>query len=145
MDNKLKGKIKWFSKEKGYGFIFGEDKKDYFVHIKDVKGEDIPQEKDEVEFKVIKNKKGLKAIDVIIIKKNKENQRKKLAICQHCGKEMVPRVIFTQGVPRGSICPFCGKTYKVFKASEEDLTAMYIIMGLVLFFIFFVIMVGAFS
>ncbi len=28
----MKGKIKWYKREKGYGFIIGEDEKDYFVH-----------------------------------------------------------------------------------------------------------------
>lgn len=26
------GNIKWYNKEKGYGFISGEDEKEYFVH-----------------------------------------------------------------------------------------------------------------
>lgn len=28
----MKGKIKWFKADKGYGFIAGEDNVDYFVH-----------------------------------------------------------------------------------------------------------------
>ncbi|HII72291.1 TPA: cold shock domain-containing protein [Candidatus Woesearchaeota archaeon] len=29
---KLSGTVKWFDGQKGYGFIQGEDGKDYFVH-----------------------------------------------------------------------------------------------------------------
>lgn len=29
---KMDGKIKWYKRDKGYGFITGEDEKDYFVH-----------------------------------------------------------------------------------------------------------------
>lgn len=28
----MEGKIKWYKREKGYGFIVGEDGKDYFMH-----------------------------------------------------------------------------------------------------------------
>lgn len=28
----MNGKIKWYRKEKGFGFITGEDNRDYFVH-----------------------------------------------------------------------------------------------------------------
>ena len=28
----MKGTIKWYNNEKGYGFIAGEDETDYFVH-----------------------------------------------------------------------------------------------------------------
>ena len=28
-----KGTVKWFSEEKGFGFITGDDKEDYFVHM----------------------------------------------------------------------------------------------------------------
>ena len=28
----MNGKIKWFRREKGFGFILGEDGTDYFVH-----------------------------------------------------------------------------------------------------------------
>ena len=38
MENTQKGTIKWFSSEKGYGFIQPEDgNPDIFVHISDVK------------------------------------------------------------------------------------------------------------
>ena len=29
----MNGKFKWYKKEKGYGFVTGEDGKDYFVHF----------------------------------------------------------------------------------------------------------------
>ena len=29
----MNGKVKWYKKEKGYGFVTGDDGKDYFVHF----------------------------------------------------------------------------------------------------------------
>lgn len=33
----MKGTTKWFNKVKGFGFITGEDGKDYFVHFTSIK------------------------------------------------------------------------------------------------------------
>ena len=32
MNNKIAGSVKYYNEKKGYGFIAGEDEKDYFVH-----------------------------------------------------------------------------------------------------------------
>jgi len=59
------GKVKWFSTEKGFGFIVQEDNKDLFVHFKDVLGGiDSLKENDQVEFEVAEGKKGLQAVNV---------------------------------------------------------------------------------
>ena len=36
----MKGFVKWFNAKKGYGFITGEDKKDYFVHYSEIEAAD---------------------------------------------------------------------------------------------------------
>jgi len=33
----MEGKVKFFNTDKGYGFIVGEDEKEYFYHISDFK------------------------------------------------------------------------------------------------------------
>jgi CspA family cold shock protein len=57
------GKIKWFSADKGYGFIEQENGSDLFVHANDVQ-EGALQEGDNVEFEIGEGKKGPCAKDV---------------------------------------------------------------------------------
>ncbi len=62
----MKGRVKWFNNEKGYGFIEYEDLEDIFVHysaiIKD--GYKTLKEGTIVNFKLIETSKGLQAIEV---------------------------------------------------------------------------------
>lgn len=50
----IKGKVKWFSKQKGYGYITPEDGKDIFVHHSAIKGDDdkMLEAGQEVEFEI---------------------------------------------------------------------------------------------
>jgi len=58
-----RGKIKWFSTDKGYGFIEQENGSDLFVHANDVQ-EGALQEGDSVEFEIGDGQKGPCAKDV---------------------------------------------------------------------------------
>lgn len=63
---KLKGKVKWFNNEKGYGFIEAENLSDIFVHYSVIKKEGYKtlSEGDVVTFRLIETSKGLQAQDV---------------------------------------------------------------------------------
>ena len=63
----MRGTVKWFNDQKGYGFIGAEDGKDVFVHYSSIQTEGFKtlSEGDEVEFEVTTDSKGPKAIDVI--------------------------------------------------------------------------------
>lgn len=62
-----RGKVKWFSDQKGYGFITTETGTDVFVHHKSIQGEGFKTlaEGQEVEFDVEKGPKGEQATNVV--------------------------------------------------------------------------------
>ena len=61
-----RGKVKWFSNQKGYGFITPENGPDVFVHFSAVQGDGYKslQEGEEVEFDIVKGPKGDQANNV---------------------------------------------------------------------------------
>ena len=66
---KMKGKVKNFNKEKGYGFIKTEDGKDVFFHYSELKMEGFKtvNANQEVEFEVIETEKGQRAVNITIV------------------------------------------------------------------------------
>jgi CspA family cold shock protein len=65
-----RGRVKWFSREKGYGFISQEGGEDVFVHHTALSGsEQSLDEGDEVEFDVTQGVKGPQAANVRRISK----------------------------------------------------------------------------
>jgi len=59
----MEGTVKFFNPKKGYGFITGEDGKDYFVHITAL-GEQKLDENDKVSFEVSQGERGELAVNV---------------------------------------------------------------------------------
>ncbi len=60
----MNGKVKFFNEMKGFGFIIGDDGKDYFVHSTGLAAGTSLKEGDEVVFEVEQGEKGLKAVKV---------------------------------------------------------------------------------
>jgi len=63
----MKGVVKWFDADKGYGFISSEDKKDIFVHFSAIQSEGYKSlaEGDKVEFEVKDGERGPQATNVV--------------------------------------------------------------------------------
>ena len=66
----LKGKVKWFNSDKGYGFIEYENSGDIFVHYSSIlsQGYRTLVEGQYVEFELVQTDKGLQAKNVNEIK-----------------------------------------------------------------------------
>lgn len=62
----MEGTVKWFSKNKGYGFIDAGIDKDIFVHFSSIKGKGyrVLEEGDEVTFDMVEGPKGPQAENV---------------------------------------------------------------------------------
>lgn len=65
----MKGKVKRFDKDKGFGFIVGEDEKEYFFHFSEIvmEGFKTINPDTEVEFETSETEKGLRANHVVAI------------------------------------------------------------------------------
>lgn len=63
----MKGTVKWFNNQKGYGFISDETGKDVFVHYTGLVGEGFKslEEGQKVEFDVVEGTKGPQATNVV--------------------------------------------------------------------------------
>ncbi len=67
MGGTMKGTVKWFNNQKGFGFICDEDGKDVFVHYSGINMDGFKslEENAEVEFDVVESEKGPQAVNVV--------------------------------------------------------------------------------
>ena len=71
----MRGRVKWFNNEKGYGFIEYKENEDIFVHYSAISqnGYKSLSEGQYVEFNLIETSKGYQALDVVVIKEVANN------------------------------------------------------------------------
>ena|SRR3989338_5322404 len=68
----MEGKVKFFNRVKGFGFITGDDGQDYFVHHTSLAKGTFIREGDVVSFDSGQGDRGLKADNVALLKKASE-------------------------------------------------------------------------
>lgn len=115
----MRGKVKWFSREKGYGFITDDKSQDHFFVVNDVRGADLPAYGDQVQFESRETNRGQRASGVQLVSRSTEGRRVDDRVtCGYCGRKMVPRIISYQGQVERTVCPFCTETYCSFSPSR---------------------------
>ena len=62
----MQGKVKWFSAEKGYGFLERDDGGDVFVHFSAIQGDGFKtlNEGERIEFDIVEGARGPQAANV---------------------------------------------------------------------------------
>ena len=62
----MKGTVKWFNQDKGFGFITGEDGKEVFAHYSQIQKDGFKSldENEEVTYDVIEGQKGPQAANI---------------------------------------------------------------------------------
>jgi CspA family cold shock protein len=65
----MKGTVKWFNAEKGFGFITTEEGNDVFAHYSQIQKDGFKtlEEGQEVEFNVVEGQKGLQAEEITVV------------------------------------------------------------------------------
>lgn len=69
----MRGRVKWFSSKKGYGFIERDDEADVFVHYSEIvesgEGFRFLERGTEVEFEIIEGERGPRATQIVKLEK----------------------------------------------------------------------------
>lgn len=68
----MNGSVKWFNRKKGYGFIQGEDGKEYFAHHSALAEGTFIRDNDRVSFDPVETEKGLQAQKIVLLQKGSE-------------------------------------------------------------------------
>ncbi|WFE69491.1 cold shock domain-containing protein [Thiomicrospira sp. R3] len=121
----MRGTIKFYSREKGFGFIYtDENDGDIYFRVQEWKEHSSPNSNDIVEFETKPGRKGPEAINIKCIRSASERKESEIqarreanddrVTCPHCIKQIVPRVNFYNGKPQASYCPYCGGKVKDF-------------------------------
>lgn len=65
----MDGIVKWFNKKKAYGFIEGEDGKQYFVHTSGLAKGTFIRDNDDVSFEAAEGRDGKPAAQNVVLKR----------------------------------------------------------------------------
>jgi cold shock protein len=115
----MRGRVKWFSNERGYGFITDERNEDHHFSVRDVVGPLLPHGGEPAEFDAGHGGRGAFARKVRVVgpapvKARSSYVRDDRITCGYCQRQMVPRVIAYRGNVERTVCPFCSGIHQDF-------------------------------
>lgn len=133
-----KGTIKWFSQEKGYGFIDGDDGVRRFFHVADTVGDFSPKTGHFILFEPREDRKGPRAVGVRLNPDSLVDVGRTFSdgriSCPHCSRLIVPRMTFWYGRPNRSFCPYCAGEVRNFFREGPVGIFLVMIVRVVIFF-----------
>lgn len=138
----MKGMIKFYNKDKGFGFVVGENGQDYYFDRTAFTGNE-PTENAVVQFKVdimsgrhpkhklppIMHLELLNEQARISIKKhgkNKAEQQDERPTCRKCDRKITPKLVTLRGRAEKSLCPFCGAIVETYMSPVRKVILRYI-------------------
>jgi cold shock CspA family protein len=120
-----RGRVKWYSKKKKYGFVVDKQNEEYFFHADRLpKDTPIPKVKDIVEFTPLYGKRGKKASDLKVLLNGEAEKFR----CPSCHEEIIPKIIekdrkrgkFVTEIKNASICPNCEHQFDEYVENEQE-------------------------
>lgn len=104
----MQGTVKWFSSEKGYGFITSEDGEDHYFNVQSINGASLPSNGDSVQFESKSGNKGPRAINITITAKA-PSQNTRLTDdrinCPSCGKKLFLDSLLIEAAQKNRFAP----------------------------------------
>ena len=107
-------KVKWFSQEKGYGFITDESNQDLYFGVQDIIGPDLPENGDDVEYESYIGREEKTCARNVKITKKRFPEFKKIC-CSSCEMNVEPKLWHYGGsdfthIQTQYLCPHCGNS-----------------------------------
>ncbi len=124
-EERKRGRVKWYSKKKKYGFVVDKQNEEYFFHADRLpKDAPIPKVKDIVEFTPLYGKRGKKASDLKVLLNGEAEKFR----CPSCHEEIIPKIIekdrkrgkFVTEIKNASICPNCEHQFDEYVENEQE-------------------------
>lgn len=134
-DNLSNGIVKWFSADRGYGYITNNENKDLYFGVKDIIGAELPENGDKVSYENYVGKEGSDAAKNINIIERKNPALSKVN-CDNCHRDVEPKPWYYGGsdytvVNVDLLCPFCGhrivKTGGGFNGFAKTILAFFVV------------------